>query len=64
MQVNGKPYTHRDGLTLHALLAELQLDQQTVAVMHGDDIHRAGRIPDSPLAERDVVEIVTIMQGG
>ncbi|MHB1074293.1 MAG: sulfur carrier protein ThiS [Gemmatimonadaceae bacterium] len=64
MHVNGRPYAYREGLTLHALLTELKLDQRTVSVMHGDDIHRAGRIPDSPLAERDVIEIVTMMQGG
>ena len=64
MQVNGSDYPHRHGLTLHALLAELKIDPRVVAVMHGDEIHRAGRIPDAPLAERDVVEIVTMMQGG
>jgi thiamine biosynthesis protein ThiS len=62
--VNGKAYTYRDGLTLHELLAELKVDQRTVAVMHGEVIHRAGRIPDTPLVERDVIEIVTMMQGG
>lgn len=64
MYVNGKPYAYREGLTLHALLTELSVDQRLVAVMHGDEIHRAGKIPDTPLAERDVIEIVTMMQGG
>lgn len=64
MQVNGAEYPHRQGLTLHALLDELKVDPRTVAVMHGEAVHRAGKIPDSPLAERDVVEIVTLMQGG
>lgn len=64
MQVNGKWYAHHDGLTLHALLSDLKIDQRTVAVMHADEVHRAGQIPDSPLAEPDVVEIVTMMQGG
>lgn len=64
MQVNGRSYPYRDGLTLHALLAELHVDQRTVVVMHGDAIHRAGKVPDTPLARRDVVEIVTMMQGG
>lgn len=64
MQVNGRPHTHRPGLTLHALLRELDIDQRRVVVMHGDDIHRPGRIPDAPLAADDVVEIVTMMQGG
>jgi thiamine biosynthesis protein ThiS len=64
MHVNGSIYPHREGLTLHSLLAELKLDQRTVVVMHGDAIHRAGNVPDSPLAVGDVVEIVRMMQGG
>jgi sulfur carrier protein len=64
MHVNGKARPHRAGLTLHALLAELGVDPRTVVVMHGDAIHRASQIPDTPLAEGDVIEIVTMMQGG
>ena len=64
MHVNGKLYAHHDGLTLHKLLAELKLEQRAITVMHGEEIHRAGRIPNSPLAERDVIEIVIMMQGG
>ena len=64
MYVNGQTYTHRDGLTLHALLSELKVNQKNVVVMHGDDIYRAGKITDAPLAERDVIEIVTMMAGG
>ena len=64
MTVNGNRYDHRAGLTLHGLLDELQVDQRLVVVMHGDEIYRAGKIPDAPLAERDIVEIVTMAQGG
>jgi thiamine biosynthesis protein ThiS len=64
MHVNGEVYEHRDGLTLHALLNELRVDQRKIVVMHGDEIYRAGKIPDAPVAERDVIEIVTMMQGG
>lgn len=64
MRVNGKPHDCRDGMTLHELLAELGIDQRRVAVMHGDDAHRPGKIPDSPLRPGDVIEIVTMMQGG
>ena len=64
MQVNGASYPHRAGLTLHELLQELKIDQRTVTVMHGDEIHRAGTVPDAPLSDHDVVEIVTMMQGG
>ena len=64
MTVNGQSHAWREGLTLHALLAELRVDPRRVVVMRGDDVHRAGRIPDVALAESDVVEIVTMMQGG
>ena len=64
MQVNGQRYPHREGLTLHVLLAELRIDPRVVVVMHGDDIHHAGRIPDAPVAAQDVIEIVTMTQGG
>lgn len=64
MHVNGERYPHRDGLTMHALLDELRVDQRTVVVMHGKTIYRAARIPDVALAEPDVIEIVTMMQGG
>lgn len=64
MHVNGKPYPFREGMTLHALLAELEIDRARVVVMHGDDVHRGSHIPDAPLAQPDVVEIVTMMQGG
>jgi thiamine biosynthesis protein ThiS len=64
MTVNGNRYEHRDGLTLHRLLGELKVDPRLVVVMHGDAIYRAGQIPDAPLADRDVVEIVTMAQGG
>lgn len=64
MYVNGELHAHRDGLTLHALLNEFRVDQRQVVVMHGDEIHRAGAIPDSPVLESDVIEIVTMMQGG
>lgn len=64
MTVNGKRYEHRPGLTLHQLLGEMNADQRMVVVMHGDDIYRAGQIPDAPLKEQDVVEVVTMAQGG
>jgi thiamine biosynthesis protein ThiS len=64
MRLNGQSYAHRDGLTLHRLLDELELRQGNVVVMHGDNIYRAGKIPDAPLAPDDVIEIVKMMQGG
>jgi thiamine biosynthesis protein ThiS len=64
MYVNGKPYRYRDGLTLHALLDELALDQRKVAVMQGDEVFKAGNVPNTPVVENDVIEIVQMMQGG
>jgi thiamine biosynthesis protein ThiS len=64
MVVNGYRFERRDGLTLHALLARLDIDPRTVVVMRGDDVYPAGQIPDLVLEDRDVLEIVTMMQGG
>ena len=64
MYVNGEPYAHRDGLTMHALLAELQVERGAVVVMHDEKLYGAGKIPDVPVAAPDVIEIVTMMQGG
>ena len=64
MYVNGRQHTHREGLTLHALLEELRVDRGAVVVMHGERIYRAGTIPDVLVAAPDVIEIVTMMQGG
>jgi len=64
MYVNGEQYAHRDGLTLHVLLAELQVEQGAVVVMHDDKLYGAGKIPDVPVSAPDVIEIVTMMQGG
>jgi thiamine biosynthesis protein ThiS len=64
MTVNGKGYEHRPGLTLHRLLDEMKADQRMVVVLHGEEIYRAGQIPDAPLADKDIVEVVTMAQGG
>ena len=64
MIVNGRERAYRDGLTLHALLDELDVDRRKVVVMRGDDVWKRGTVPDVPLAQADVIEIVTMMQGG
>jgi thiamine biosynthesis protein ThiS len=64
VRLNGVEREYRPGLTLHALLNELGIDARKVVVMHGDAIYRAGEVPDAPVANGDVVEIVTMMQGG
>jgi sulfur carrier protein len=64
MQLNGQAYPFRDGLTLHAVLADLGLKHDAIVVMRGKDVYKKGIIPDVPLEEDDVVEIVRMMQGG
>jgi thiamine biosynthesis protein ThiS len=64
MVVNGESREYRPALTLHQLLDELQVDGKAAAVMVGDEVYRPGRIPDVALSESDVIEIVSMMQGG
>jgi sulfur carrier protein len=64
MQLNGQTYPYRAGLTLHAMIADLGLRHDAIVVMRGDDIYKRGIIPDVPLEQDDVVEIVRMMQGG
>jgi thiamine biosynthesis protein ThiS len=64
MLLNGEPYACREGLTLHAILAELKVRQEAVVVMHGEKIYRRGEIPDVPVQHNDVIEIVQMTQGG
>ena len=64
MTVNGERRAHRDGITLLALLRELHVDARAVAVMVGDEVYRPGHIPDVALDDRDVIEVVQMMQGG
>jgi sulfur carrier protein ThiS len=40
------------------------VEQGAVVVMHDDKLYGAGKIPDVPVAAPDVIEIVTMMQGG
>lgn len=64
MQVNGKPYEHRLGLTLHVLLDELDVNRKGVAVAVNDDIYAGTRVPDLELQPDDAIEIVKITAGG
>jgi thiamine biosynthesis protein ThiS len=64
MIVNGEPRTYRPALTLHQLLQELQVEPRAAAVMVGEEVYRPGRIPDIALSADDVIEIVSMMQGG
>lgn len=64
MQLNGQTYPYRTGLTLHTIIADLGLRHDAIVVMHRDDVYKRGKIPDVPLEQDDVIEIVRMMQGG
>lgn len=61
--VNGEP-RNAAGKTLAELLAELGLRPELVAVLVNEKVYPRGKLPTEPLKEGDVVEIVTLMQGG
>lgn len=64
MQVNGEPHPYTPGLTLHALLAELNVKPERVAVAHNEAFYPGSQIPDVPLEDGDVIEVVRVMAGG
>jgi thiamine biosynthesis protein ThiS len=64
MTVNGESRAYREGLTLLGLLEDVRIDARAAAVMVGEEVYRPGRIPDVALKESDVIEIVSMMQGG
>lgn len=64
MQVNGEPFDHTPGLTLHALLDQLNVKREGVAVAVNDEIYAGVRVPDAPLHPDDVIDIVRITAGG
>ena len=64
MQVNGEPYQHTPGLTLHALLDQLNVKREGVAVAIGDEIYAGVRVPDVELKPDDNIDIVRITAGG
>ncbi|SMB79954.1 sulfur carrier protein ThiS [Deinococcus hopiensis] len=64
MQVNGQPFVHTPGLTLHALLRELGVPPERVAVALNDDFYPGARVPDRELRPGDVIEVVRVVAGG
>lgn len=64
MRVNGEPYPHRAGLTLHTLLRELEIAPERVAIAVNDDFYAGAKAPDLALNEADVIEIVRMVGGG
>ncbi|GGJ69745.1 thiamine phosphate synthase [Deinococcus aquiradiocola] len=64
LTVNGEARPCPPGLTLHALLRDLNVDASRVAVAHNDDFHPGARVPDAPLLPGDVLDIVRVTVGG
>ncbi|RJF71672.1 thiamine phosphate synthase [Deinococcus cavernae] len=64
LHVNGTPHPHTPGLTLHALLHDLAISRERVAIAVNDDFHPGGQAPDRPLYAGDNVEIVRVIGGG
>ena len=61
--VNGEARDVAEGANLNALLAELKLTPDKVAIELNRRLVRAAKY-DTPLKEGDVVEVVTFVGGG
>ncbi|WP_233555223.1 sulfur carrier protein ThiS [Deinococcus sp. RM] len=64
LTVNGEARPLTPGLTLHALLRDLNIDPARVAVGVNDDVYPGARAPHRTLEAGDVIEIVRIIGGG
>lgn len=64
IKVNGAPREVVEGLTLSALLRELELPPERVAVERNREIIHRDAYDSTRLAEGDVLEIVQIVGGG
>jgi sulfur carrier protein len=62
--VNGQPRDVADGLTLAALLAELDVTVRHVAVEVNRQLVPRGKHQDCRLAAGDRLEVVTLVGGG
>lgn len=64
INVNGEQREVQDGLTVTALLEELGIQKEKVAVELNLNIVAKGRFPDTLLKDGDRVEIVSFVGGG
>lgn len=64
LTVNGETRPLTPGLTLHALLRNLNVNPARVAVAVNDDFYPGARAPERTLEAGDVIEIVRIIGGG
>lgn len=64
LTVNGEARPLTPGLTLHALLRDLNVNPSRVAVGVNDDVYPGTRAPHRTLEAGDVIEIVRVIGGG
>ena len=62
--VNGEQKDFKEGFTIIALLAELGIQKERVAIELNLDIVPKGRFDDTILKDGDRVEIVSFVGGG
>ncbi len=63
LTVNGKPEV-RNVRNAGELLVELGIARERVAVLINEQVIRRAELDNAPLAEGDVVEIITMVGGG
>lgn len=61
--LNGEPRP-LEGKTLKEVLEEMGVELKGVAVLLNEEAFLGTRVPDRPLRDGDVVEVVALMQGG
>ena len=64
IRVNGQWQERRDGLTVAELLGALCLEPRRVAVERNRQLVRRATFQTTQLADRDELEIVTLVGGG
>ena len=62
--LNGEPYDLAGPLTVHELLAQLQIDARRVAVEHNLTVVKRAAYGDTMIHDGDLVEIVNFVGGG
>ncbi|AEG33098.1 thiamine biosynthesis protein ThiS [Thermus thermophilus] len=61
--LNGEPKP-LEGKTLKEVLEEMGVELKGVAVLLNEEAFLGLEVPDRPLRDGDVVEVVALMQGG
>lgn len=64
IEVNGKPREVDDGMTVAALLSELEVTQPQVAVELNLEVVPRSRHAETLLQQGDRLEVVTLVGGG